>query len=492
MTGYKASGAVSSNTIISYKGSTALGVAEKTTMDPSIPGEIGYDPVSKKSEMLVFKSDDVISHAKFNLAEFYGPETTRFAAYKNLYEQGKWQAYDGAGKVVASGTFVASKTTGEHTVELDFGYSKGVQKIELSATEYVKTAAGAAWTRTDAVDKSTKMYHDSSDYLVTKVQICDYVTDEHCFEKGKWSDSTISFTSVNIKGVVSNSAVCNYKTTTVLGCNDKTSGYNTNTTEIGYDAKTKMSEQVIMKSKEAIASATFDLSEFYGPEYCGKISSAYKNLYEQGKWQAYDEDGVLVKSGTFVANANAGGKYTLDLNFDCSDSIHKVVLSATELVKAGGASWTRTDSTYKHSSDYQITKAQVETFKDCDDCDSGATSSHRELQENNPQLLIKQATAAATTTTSSTVCEVKIGDELFGNGGADRFIYNKGDGVDKIWDFNRADGDIIELRGFTQLELNTAIAKAAAEGHPDIVVLGTNMGIVSSGHHWVASDFLVA
>ena len=40
---------------------------------------------------------------------------------------------------------------------------------------------------------------------------------------------------------------------------------------------------------------------------------------------------------------------------------------------------------------------------------------------------------------------VRMGDELFGNGGADTFEYNSGDGVDFLFDFKASDGDQLKL-----------------------------------------------
>ncbi|XWN29119.1 MAG: hypothetical protein ROR55_16560 [Devosia sp.] len=46
--------------------------------------------------------------------------------------------------------------------------------------------------------------------------------------------------------------------------------------------------------------------------------------------------------------------------------------------------------------------------------------------------------------------EVRLGDELFGNGGADQFEYEAGDGVDFLFDFNANDGDTLRLFGIDE------------------------------------------
>ena len=61
---------------------------------------------------------------------------------------------------------------------------------------------------------------------------------------------------------------------------------------------------------------------------------------------------------------------------------------------------------------------------------------------------------------------VKLGDELFGNGGADTFEYCDGDGVDFLFDFKAEDGDVLKLYGLDEgdakfVEGNTPYGPAA-------------------------------
>ena len=48
---------------------------------------------------------------------------------------------------------------------------------------------------------------------------------------------------------------------------------------------------------------------------------------------------------------------------------------------------------------------------------------------------------------------VVIGDNLYGNDGNDRFIFEKGDGVDLIWDFE-AGADLVEIKGYRSTDVD--------------------------------------
>lgn len=48
--------------------------------------------------------------------------------------------------------------------------------------------------------------------------------------------------------------------------------------------------------------------------------------------------------------------------------------------------------------------------------------------------------------------KVTLGDELFGNGGADQFDFHKGDGVDFLFDFKPSDGDRLSFLGIDAAE----------------------------------------
>lgn len=61
---------------------------------------------------------------------------------------------------------------------------------------------------------------------------------------------------------------------------------------------------------------------------------------------------------------------------------------------------------------------------------------------------------------------VKLGDELFGNGGADTFEYEAGDGVDFVFDYKAEDGDLMKFFGIdedqaTAVTANTPYGPAA-------------------------------
>ncbi len=50
--------------------------------------------------------------------------------------------------------------------------------------------------------------------------------------------------------------------------------------------------------------------------------------------------------------------------------------------------------------------------------------------------------------TPKTLSEIVIGDNLYGNGGRDTFIFEKGDGVDLIWDFESGQ-DVVIVKGYS-------------------------------------------
>ncbi|MEM8550891.1 MAG: SdrD B-like domain-containing protein, partial [Pseudomonadota bacterium] len=62
------------------------------------------------------------------------------------------------------------------------------------------------------------------------------------------------------------------------------------------------------------------------------------------------------------------------------------------------------------------------------------------------------------TGTLKTGLHVVLGDELFGNGGADRFEYSSGDGVDFLFDFKAEDGDTLKLHGIDEDDVTFAEA----------------------------------
>jgi Ca2+-binding RTX toxin-like protein len=62
----------------------------------------------------------------------------------------------------------------------------------------------------------------------------------------------------------------------------------------------------------------------------------------------------------------------------------------------------------------------------------------------------------------ATLERVVIGDNLYGNDGADTFIFARGDGVDLIWDF-QAGRDIVEVKGYTLADLDAFTFVARVE-----------------------------
>jgi Ca2+-binding RTX toxin-like protein len=60
---------------------------------------------------------------------------------------------------------------------------------------------------------------------------------------------------------------------------------------------------------------------------------------------------------------------------------------------------------------------------------------------------------------------VTIGDNLYGNDGRDLFVFEKGDGVDLIWDFE-AGQDVVEVRGYSSADVDafTFVSQVANQG----------------------------
>lgn len=68
-----------------------------------------------------------------------------------------------------------------------------------------------------------------------------------------------------------------------------------------------------------------------------------------------------------------------------------------------------------------------------------------------------------------TLSEVVIGDNLYGNEGRDTFIFEKGDGVDLIWDFE-AGADLLDIRGYasTDVDAFTFVSKVTNLGREGV------------------------
>jgi hypothetical protein len=64
---------------------------------------------------------------------------------------------------------------------------------------------------------------------------------------------------------------------------------------------------------------------------------------------------------------------------------------------------------------------------------------------------------------------VVIGDNLYGNDGSDRFVFEMGDGVDLIWDFE-AGADLVEVKGYrsTDVDAFTFVSKVTDAGRDGV------------------------
>ncbi|WP_374469642.1 hypothetical protein [Phenylobacterium sp.] len=109
--------------------------------------------------------------------------------------------------------------------------------------------------------------------------------------------------------------------------------------------------------------------------------------------------------------------------------------------------------------------------------------------------------------------EITIGDNLYGNDGADTFLFRRGDGVDLIWDVQPG-ADAIRVSGYTLADAKVVLVGAvtnqiATYGHQKIaVLLGTGDAIVfndfpnasssapliyfDNGQAWSAADLMAA
>lgn len=73
---------------------------------------------------------------------------------------------------------------------------------------------------------------------------------------------------------------------------------------------------------------------------------------------------------------------------------------------------------------------------------------------------------------------VEVGDELYGDGGADTFIYRAGDGVDRIWDFKADEGDEIHVYGFDGVERVEMVQFDGDQHESTMLVFGDDQAIV--------------
>jgi len=74
-------------------------------------------------------------------------------------------------------------------------------------------------------------------------------------------------------------------------------------------------------------------------------------------------------------------------------------------------------------------------------------------EKAEPAAPAPAAEKAPATPAPLTLSEVVIGDNLYGNEGRDTFIFEKGDGVDLIWDF-QAGADLLEIRGYASTDVD--------------------------------------
>ncbi|HEX2552350.1 MAG TPA: SdrD B-like domain-containing protein, partial [Microvirga sp.] len=103
-----------------------------------------------------------------------------------------------------------------------------------------------------------------------------------------------------------------------------------------------------------------------------------------------------------------------------------------------------------------------------------------EIQGEGGDDLIIGGTDNGTITNTGNARLFKVGDNLYGNDGRDKFVYAKGDGVDLIWDFQPG-SDTIRLHGFTSAEASSVeivyvkgIANAIGTGNHNKIAIVFN------------------
>ncbi|HTI85965.1 MAG TPA: family 16 glycosylhydrolase [Alphaproteobacteria bacterium] len=85
-------------------------------------------------------------------------------------------------------------------------------------------------------------------------------------------------------------------------------------------------------------------------------------------------------------------------------------------------------------------------------------------------------------------------DDLWGFGGADRFIFNTGDGHDTIHDYNRAQGDYLDIRVSGYTTVAQILAAVRDDGTSTTITFNAHDSITLTGVHanqLTAADFLI-
>ena len=128
-----------------------IGVAG--TPEAGVANQIGLNPKNMIAEQVVVETDGDFTSGSFSFSNlFRGEGDNRDAAAD---EQAKWEAIKG-GEVVATGTFVASKShTGSVTIELPSGVT--ADRLAITPTEYSGGQNGSTI--------------DSSDFFITSIRL---------------------------------------------------------------------------------------------------------------------------------------------------------------------------------------------------------------------------------------------------------------------------------------------------------------------------------
>lgn len=133
-----------------------IGAEGRQASAPSIKTETGHDPISGRSERILFEFDTPVVRAELDLTYFYAAEAELDGiAY---HERGVWQAYRG-NRHIDRGMFVSNATDGRF--RLLIAARAPFDRLEISATPYV-TDAGQEIAQ-------GRITTDSSDFLINRL-----------------------------------------------------------------------------------------------------------------------------------------------------------------------------------------------------------------------------------------------------------------------------------------------------------------------------------
>lgn len=130
-----------------------IGASGRQASAPSIKFETGFDPLTNRSELLLFGFRGPVARAELLLTYFYAGEVTVNGTAFN--ERGLWRAYAG-GQLVGHGQFISNTPDGAY--HLTIATAIPFDSLEILATPYVNDA-GADMTPGTVTS-------DSSDFLV--------------------------------------------------------------------------------------------------------------------------------------------------------------------------------------------------------------------------------------------------------------------------------------------------------------------------------------